>query len=182
MGQPDLSYEYDQGARTLRLYQQDGDRRSVIFEGRPDIDGIIRDDDGQAVGRKLGDSVVLLDPDTLPGAGARSEDGQPKLCPDPREDRGGQKNEKDIQYQMQISGLGRGLAVRLPSNTTDPNRDDEVVFDGCRESDGTMLEAKSTGYLAMMRDEPFFWQNIMVPKLLKQAQNQVTAAAGRPIE
>jgi hypothetical protein len=182
VGQPDLSYEYDQGARTLRLYQQDGDRRSVIFLGRPDIDGIIRDDDGQAVGRKLGDSVVLLDPDTLPGAGARSDDGQPKLCPDPREDRGGQKNEKDIQYQMQISGLGRGLAVRLPSNTTDPDRDPYVYFDGCRESDDTMLEAKSTGYLDMMQNKPFFWEEFIVPKMLKQARNQFAAAAGRSIE
>ena len=182
VGQPDLSYEYDEGARTLRLYQQDGDRRSVIFEGRPDIDGIIRDDDGQAVGRKLGDSVVLLDPDTLPGAGARSDDGQPKLCPDPREDRGGQKNEKDIQYQMQISGLGRGLAVRLPSNTTDPDRDPYVYFDSCRESDDTMLEAKSTGYLDMMQNKPFFWEEFIVPKMLKQARNQFAAAAGRSIE
>jgi hypothetical protein len=182
VGQPDLSYEYDQGARTLRLYQQDGDRRSVVFQGRPDIFGIIRDDDGQAVGRKLGDSVVLLDPDTLPGGGSRSDDGQPKLCPDPSNDRGGQKNEKDIQYQMQISGLGRGLAVRLPSRSTDPDRDPYVYFDGCRESDDTMLEAKSTGYLDIMRNKPFLWEEFIVPKMLKQADNQVTAAAGRPIE
>jgi restriction endonuclease fold toxin 5 of polymorphic toxin system len=179
---PDLSYEFDQGANRLRLFRQDGDSRSLVFEGRPDADGIIRDNDGHAVGRKLDDSVVIIDPDTLPGAGTRNDDGRPKLCPDPGDDRGGQKNEKDIQYQMQISGLGRGLAVRLPSRSTDPKRDAYVVFDGCRESDGTMLEAKSTGYLAMMRDKPFFWREIMMPKIYKQAENQVTAAAGRPIE
>ena len=179
---PDLSYEFDQGANRLRLFRQDGDGRSLVFEGRPDAHGIIRDNDGHAVGRKLNDSVVIIDPDTLPSAGARNDDGRPKLCPDPGDDRGGQKNEKDIQYQMQISGLGRGLAVRLPSRSTDPKRDPYVYFDGCRESDDTMLEAKSTGYLAMMRDKPFFWEEIIVPKLVTQARNQVTAAAGHPIE
>ena len=182
VGQPDLSYEYDQGARTLRLYQQDGDRRSVIFLGRPDIDGIIRDDDGQAVGRKLGDSVVLLDPDTLPGAGSRSDDGRPKLCPDPGDDRKGQKSDKDLDYQTQISGLEGGQAVRLPSRSDDPKRDDYVYFDGCRESDGTMLEAKGTGYLAMMRKSQSFWDNKIMEDFYEQAGNQIQAAAGRPIE
>ncbi len=179
---PDLSFEFDEGAGRLRLYRQDGDSRSLVFEGRPDADGIIRDNDGHAIGRKLDGSVVILDPDTLPGAGTRNDDGRPKLCPDESKDRGGQKNEKDIQYQMQITGLARGLAVRLPSRSTDPNRDPYVVFDGCRESDGTMLEAKSTGYLAMMRDKPFFWREIIMPKFYTQARNQITAAAGRPIE
>src|SRR5713226_5192214 len=178
----DLSFEFDEGAGRLRLYRQDGDSRSLVFEGRPDADGIIRDNDGHAIGRKLDGSVVILDPDTLPGAGTRNDDGRPKLCPDESKDRGGQKNEKDIQYQMQITGLARGLAVRLPSRSTDPNRDPYVVFDGCRESDGTMLEAKSTGYLAMMRDKPFFWREIIMPKFYTQARNQITAAAGRPIE
>ncbi len=30
---PDLSFEYDEGARRLRLYRQDGDSRSLVFEG-----------------------------------------------------------------------------------------------------------------------------------------------------
>jgi hypothetical protein len=38
------------------------------------------------------------------------------------------------------------------------------------------------GYLTMMRDKPFFWEEFIVPKFLKQADNQLTAAAGRPIE
>jgi hypothetical protein len=177
----DLSYEFDQGANRLRLFRQDGDSRSLVFEGHPDADGIIRDNDGHAVGRKLDDSVVIIDPDTPPGAGSLKHDG-PKLCPDEGKDRGGQKNEKDIQYQMQITGLARGLAVRLPSRSTDPNREPYVVFDGCRESDGTMLEAKSTGFLAMMRKSPSFWENKIMEGFYQQADHQVTAAAGRPIE
>jgi len=61
---PDLSFEFDEGAGRLRLYRQDGDSRSLVFEGRPDADGIIRDNDGHAIGRKLDGSVVILDPDT----------------------------------------------------------------------------------------------------------------------
>jgi Restriction endonuclease fold toxin 5 len=152
------------------------------LEGHPDADGIIRDNDGRAIGRRIEGSVVILDPDTLPGARTRIDDGRPKLWPDESKDRGGQKNEKDIEYQMQITGLGRGLAVRLPSRSTDPNREPYVVFDGCRESDGTMIEAKSTGFLAMMRKSPSFWENKIIEEFYKQADHQVTAAAGRPIE
>jgi hypothetical protein len=170
-GQPDLSYEYDQGAGTLRLYQQDGERRSIVFQGRPDIDGIIRDDDGQAVGRKLGDSVVMLDSDALPDS--KSQDGEPKLCPDPEDDRPGDKKTKDIAYQKQITGLGAGLAVRLPSRSDDPARDPYVYFDGCRENDGTMLEAKGTGYLEMLeRDSDYPWDGVEA-KMLDQAKRQL---------
>jgi hypothetical protein len=179
---PDLSYEFDQGANRLRLFRQNGDSRSLVFEGRPDADGIIRDNDGHAVGRKLDDSVVIIDPDTLPGAGTRNDDGRPKLCPDPGDDRKGRKSDKDLDYQTQISGLKRGLAVRLPSRSDDPRRDDYVYFDGCRESDGTMLEAKGTGYLAMMRKSPSFWDDKIMEDFYEQADHQVTAAAGRKIE
>jgi hypothetical protein len=180
VGQPDLSYEYDQGAGTLRLYQQDGERRSIVFQGRPDIDGIIRDDDGQAVGRKLGDSVVMLDSDALPDS--KSQDGEPKLCPDPEDDRPGDKKTKDIAYQKQITGLGAGLAVRLPSRSDDPARDPYVYFDGCRENDGTMLEAKGTGYLEMLeRDSDYPWDGVEA-KMLDQAKRQLQAAGDRSIE
>jgi hypothetical protein len=179
---PDLSYEFDQGANRLRLFRQDGDSRSLVFEGRPDADGIIRDNDGHAVGRKLDDSVVMIDPDTLPGAGSRNDDGRPKLCPDPSDDRKGRKSDKDLDYQTQISGLARGLAVRLPSRSDDPRRDDYVYFDGCRESDGTMLEAKGTGYLAMMRKSKSFWDDKIMEDFYEQADHQITAAAGRRIE
>ena len=183
VGQPDLSYEYDEGARTLRLYQQDGDRRSVIFLGRPGIDGIIRDDDGQAVGRKLGDSVVLLDPDTLPG-GKNSEDNAPKLCPSPSKDRPGAR-EKDIAYQAYVSRLVNpdapltpGLAVKL----VNPATGDDVYFDDCRRRDSTMIDAKGTGYLDMLEKESDYPWDGVEAKMLKQARRQIQAAAGRAIE
>ena len=60
-----------------------------------------------------------------------------------------------------------------------------VMFDGCRESDGTMLEAKSIGYLKFMVGvdawEPFYTG---ADKIMKQAYAQWLAAgaAGRQVE
>ena len=45
-----------------------------------------------------------------------------------------------------------------------------------------MLEAKGTGYLAMMRKSPSFWDNKIMEEFYQQAGNQIQAAAGRPIE
>ena len=181
---PDLRYEYDQGAATLRLYQQDGDRRSIVFQGRPDADGIIRDNDGHAVGRKLGDSVVMLDPDALPGAGAGSPRGpggdKPKLCPDPTEESTEGRKDRSIEYQAYVSGLPPGLDVKL----TDPATGKDVKFDGCRESDGTMLEAKGPGYLEHLRsDRPIPWHN-MEADFDEQAERQSRSAlaSGRQVE
>jgi Restriction endonuclease fold toxin 5 len=58
-----------------------------------------------------------------------------------------------------------------------------VVFDGCRESDGTMLEAKGPGYAWAMRGPDQWMRNYDgLPDIMKQAQAQSEAAAGRAIE
>lgn len=184
--QPDLSFEFDEGAGRLRLYRQDNDGRSLVFEGRPDADGIIRDDEGHAIGRKLDGSVVIIDPDALPGAGSdRGGDGRPKLCPDSGDDRPGGKKDKDLAYQAYVSSLVNpeeplepGLAVKL----FNPIAGKDVYFDDCRRSDGTMIEAKGTGYLEMLRKTTLMpWKGVET-QMLGQAKRQLQAAGTRPIE
>lgn len=176
----DLSYEYDAGAGRLRLYRQDGDNRILAFDGHPDIDGIIRDKDGRAIGRRVDGSVVVLDPDTLQG----SRDEEPKLCPAPTNDRQGPK-EKDIDYQHYVSTrvnpdapLPRGLAVKLYNPVTGK----DVYFDDCRLTDGTMIDAKGTGYLDMLKKKSEYpWAGVE-EGMQEQAERQLQAARTRAIE
>lgn len=60
---------------------------------------------------------------------------------------------------------------------------DWVHFDDCRLADGTMIEAKGTGYLAMLSkgEETQPWKGVE-DGLLRQADSQFEAARGRPIE
>ncbi len=50
------------------------------------------------------------------------------------------RSEGSLAYQEQITGRPPGLEVKLNG----------VRFDGCREEDGTMLEAKGPGYADKM--------------------------------
>jgi hypothetical protein len=58
-----------------------------------------------------------------------------------------------------------------------------VVFDDCRLLDGTMIDAKGTGYLQQLSygEERYPWLGIQ-EKMLKRARSQLEAAQGRPIE
>lgn len=85
---------------------------------------------------------------------------------------GGMSN-RAAAYQQQITGLPRGLAVTL----------NDVIFDGCRESDGTMLEAKGPGYEWPLRIDgtyPDFYKG--AERIMAQAQAQNRAANGRRVE
>jgi hypothetical protein len=186
-GREDLKYEYDEDARIVTLYRDEDGHRTFLLEAKPDFDGIIRDATGRAIGRKIGDSAVVLDPDMLPGADRRIGDKGPEVCPDPAPDRPGGMSERASTYQEQISGLAPGLAVRLPSRSDDPNRDPYVYFDGCIDGVGgdraTMLDAKGgDGFLDMLVHRHSFFEDVIMEKLAKQANRQVTAANGRPIE
>lgn len=58
-----------------------------------------------------------------------------------------------------------------------------VMFDGCRESDGTMLDAKGPGYEGPMRGPDARMENYTGSQgIMTQAKAQWEAAAGRQIE
>lgn len=105
-------------------------------------------------------------------ASARSQD-RPQLCPDPSAESTAGRSERALAYQQQITGLKPGLEVKLNG----------VRFDGCREEDGTMLEAKSPGFTNKM-DTPDEWQDWFTGerKIESQMQNQSAAASDRTVE
>jgi hypothetical protein len=55
------------------------------------------------------------------------------------------------------------------------------AFDDCRESDGTMIEAKGLGYAEMLQDR-YLGEEVIPGRWLKQARSQVAAAGARDVE
>ncbi len=179
---PEVRYRYDQEAGTLELFRFDEQhQRQVIVAGRADAEGVFRDDEGRALGRKL-DGSVIVDPDALPDAarGSDSERDEPRVCPAPTEENIVGRKERALAYQEQITGLPRGLSVKL----WNPKSGKYVDFDGCRESDGTMLEAKGPGYLDLLQDKNPFVRASVEAGLNSQAlrQSEATKPSGRQIE
>jgi hypothetical protein len=205
---PDTSYRYDDDTRVLDLWRGS----DKLFSGQAGKDGIFRDETGNAIGRVLDGSLALdpgavaaiaipqKRPDGDPGpavvAGTAAtigeiqfstsqiradvaNDNEPKACPDPGPDRPGGKSQDAINYQVQISGLpilpdGTPMAVLLNG----------VMFDGCRLSDGHMLEAKGIR-LAWALYMPFVWlfETWNAGRdFLAQAKAQSAAAPDRVIE
>jgi hypothetical protein len=135
----------------------------------------------------LGGSLVF-DADSLAGAkaeaGARSERDEPKLCPDPSPDVPHGASERAQAYQEQISALNnpqRPLPADMAVSLENPLTGRNVVFDDCRESDGTMIEAKGPGYAGLMKSN-FLADKIRDEDGLPQAGRQVDAAGTRDVE
>ena len=186
-GEPGLSYSFDEPAGLLRLHDGEAGQQTVA-EARLRPDGILAETEtGLPIARMVNGSLVF-DADSLAesaaGAGARSERDEPKLCPDPDPDVPHGASERAIAYQEQISRLNNprrplpaGMAVSLENPLTGKN----VAFDDCRESDGTMIEAKGPGYAGLMESD-WLAEKIWREKIRPQAESQIAAAGGRDIE
>jgi hypothetical protein len=168
----------------LTLTQDDGiGGHWKLTDARRGSDDLFRDGDGKPIARVLPDGSILIEPAALPSGKSDTED-EPKLCPRPGPDHPGARP-KDIAYQQYISmlvngqPLGAGLAIRLRN----PFTGRYVHFDDCRLADGTMIEAKGTGYADLlargMDRKP--WSGV-VERLLRQADRQLKAAGARPVE
>jgi hypothetical protein len=185
-GQPDIDYHLDQDTGHLLLYRNG----EVLFDGMPGADGLFHGTDGSTFGRMVNGTMVL-DPAVLSSNGASTSTAetsdahagaqatsdtsgdQPKLCPAPTADWPGGKSDRAQAYQAQITGLPPGLAVALNG----------IVFDGCRVSDGTLLEAKGLGYAWALRGSDGWMDKYQgVAGIMDQAKKQSKAAAGRAIE
>ena len=196
---PDIRFKYDEDAGVFTIHRDGGDGSTYGFSGRPDADGVFRDDQGRAFARRLADGTIIIDPDALPGpkTDSATTNPQPKLCPDPSADvpRGlhGPDGEIDpakidnaARYQRYVSEVVNGkenaLDIGLGVALTDPATGKSVVFDECRQSDGTMIDAKQGG-LKMMEntDYPQAWQGTL-KKWIGDAERQLRAAGDREIE
>jgi hypothetical protein len=181
-----LDYRFSE--MRLTLIQNDAnDGARLLFSGMPDQDGLYRDESGAIVGRAVGNSFMLdnagvaamnaAQSDSRTSSAAATDDpsDQPKLCPDPSPDVPGNKSGRSLAYQTQISGLPPGTAILYNS----------VMFDGCRTTDGTLLEAKGPGIAQHITDDGE-WKSYIIDSgkadLDKQLIRQSIAAGGRMIE
>src|SRR5579859_1250103 len=174
-GHDNVRYNYDEGM--LRIAETDeAGSEHVLFYGGPDEDRLYRDKDGTIVGRAL-DNGVVLDQDAplfrKPQASTTTD--EPRLCPDPGPDQPGGMSLRAAAYQHQITGLPPGMAVTLNG----------VIFDGCRESDGTMLEAKGPGYEWPLLAYGFYRDDYQGKKAIMvqaERQNNAVEGTGRKVE
>jgi hypothetical protein len=186
-GDPALHYAFDEPAGVLRLYRDGEKGQETVVSAQMRSGGVLADrDTGRPVARLI-DGKLVIDTDSLPelarDARALKGDDEPKLCPDPSEDVRHGASARAIAYQAQISRsnnpqrpMAPGMAVRLDNPVTGKS----VAFDDCRESDGTMIEAKGPGFAHQLPYQ--YSETSLVPGWVKQATDQVAAAGGRDVE
>ncbi len=202
-GHPDITYHYDGDIGHFTLYDSD---HALLFTGITNGDGVIRTEDGDAIGRRIGgtivmDSTILPDeaeaiPDSQIDAEgvneARSQaqakadaiaGTQPQLCPDPLPDRPGYKSPLSMAYQQYVNTLvnpehplSPGLAVYFFNAETGRS----VAFDDCYATNGIPVDAKGYGLERMIQNTKM--AGFLGASFTKQASRQVGAAAGRPID
>lgn len=197
---PEFSYKYDHDTGLLTVTRQNGDGTTdVVFSGHHGNDAVFRDENGNAIGRYLGDSVALdadsvrgyearqrSDAQAPPGAIAQSTTttrNDPEVCPDPEPDKpGGKINEGGIAYEEHVGKVvrgvvppGLGLAIRM----TKPDGS-SVYLDNCVDETHSLIEAKGFNYgvayekwVTTGDNRPWiFYEN----RMMKQAASQVAVA------
>ena len=200
---PDYSYKYDQDTGRLTVTRQNADGTSeTVFSGHHDKDAVFRDENGNAIGRYLGDSVALdadavrgyearrrSDAQARPGAivqsTARTRD-DPEACPAPALDKpGGKSNKGAVAYEeevgIEVEGVvppHAGLAIRMTRPDGSP-----VYLDNCVNQTHSLIEAKGFNYGKALNklmtkgdDRPWRWYE---STMMKQAARQVEVAEAR---
>jgi len=185
-GDGDLRYAWDQDETTLQITQGTG---KIVLSANLGADGQFYDDRKQVVGRIL-DNRLLLDTAAIRAELPKDtdEDEDPKLCPVPGKDKAGRTSlagEKDKDYEdyvkRQINPANptpRGFGVQLPN----PAGGRPVNYDDCQRQTGILIEAKGTGYAGPIAREKSFMRDIFGAAWRAQAERQVKASGGRPIE
>ncbi|MGB6176652.1 MAG: hypothetical protein WBF43_10040 [Methylocella sp.] len=121
--------------------------------------------------------------DTAVSAAQVEAKQDPNVCPDPGPDVPHGASERAQEYQELISALNnpqRPLPAGLAVSLINPVTGKPVVFDDCRESDGTMIEAKGPGYAERLANA--FIAKSLAKEWTDQAQRQLAASGGRGLE
>ena len=198
-GETDLRYSLDDDTGALRFLRQTETGQDVVALARRGRDGIFFEvETGLPVARVVGGSLVFdaaslaneaEDAQTRANTPARASietdtTDKPQLCPDPGPDAPHGASERAIAYQAQISALNnpqRPLPPGLAVSLSDPVAGRRVVYDDCRESDGTMIEAKGPGFARLLQYS-YFAKEVLPALWGKQASRQVAAAGPRDLE
>jgi hypothetical protein len=184
-GLPGLRYAWNQDETTLRLAYGAADGTRHDFTAELNEDGLFRDERGRAVGRALPGGGVVIDAAAVSADLAQRD--EPNLCPAPGPDKQGRgaAGEKDRDYEDYVKLLvnpdnptPRGWGVQLP-NPADNGK--LVFYDDCQRTTGMMVEAKGTGYDALLAKNFLQFNKSLAGEWLDQSGRQIQASAGRPI-
>jgi hypothetical protein len=201
---PNISYRYDEGVLTLSYRNSDGSSVD-LFHGLSGPDGLYRDEEGNVIGRNLGDGHgFVLDPDALPALAAKAKvkakdqldqdaiiaalhsisqaaaQSEPRVCPDPSADPGGISSLRAGMYQWQVCGMPPGFGVLFNGKR----------YDGCELPEGTLLECKGQGFANIMNGSPaddwpwpawFSRPGKGIRRITEQMREQSEAAGGRTV-
>jgi hypothetical protein len=194
-GHAGINYTYNDDSRVFALYD---DNNEVLFTGTASGDGLIRTEDGDVIGRRV-DGTVLIDANIIPDDETEAENSaqsraqvqaravattsEPSLCPVPLPDRPGFKSTRSMAYQQYVNilvnpehPLTPGLAVYF----SNPETGKTVAFDDCYQTRGDPAEAKGPGIARMVQNAKM--ARFLAISFTKQAERQVDAAGGRPID
>jgi hypothetical protein len=199
-GSSDLHYRLDADTGLLSFSHETAAATELAALARQGQDGIFFDTEtGIPVARNVGGSLVfdaasLADvaedkrarsqADAAVRAGAEARTDSPQLCPDPGPDVPHGASPRAIAYQAQISALNnpeRPLPPGVAVSLSDPASGKPVVFDDCRESDGTMIEAKGPGYAKLLQSR-YFSEEVLPYRWRTQAAKQISASGGRGLD
>jgi hypothetical protein len=171
---PGLHYAWNRDETQIEFTYDGGDGTPRKFTAQLQ-DDLFRDERGHVVGRVLPDGTVAID--TAAVSPDLADEDEPKLCPAPSKDRGG--NERGRDYEDYVKSVvnpdnptPRGMGYALL------NAGDPVVYDDCQHSTGMMVEAKGD-YAGVLSFEQ--GRNSLKEQWLDQSGRQLAAAGERPI-
>jgi hypothetical protein len=191
-GDPNLHYALDDATGRLQLYRrtEDGGKEQIAIAQRGRNGIFFETETGLPIAREVkgglafdSDSLAEMTGDEGTEAQSEQKDDEPRLCPDPGPDAPHGASERAKAYQKQISALNnpqRPLPEGIAVSLTNPATGRPVVYDDCRESDGTMIEAKGPGYGRMLGSQ--YFRDKFTDRWRRQASRQIAASGGRPLE
>jgi len=110
---------------------------------------------------------------TQTSSNTAANDNEPQACPDPSyEPSSVGRTREQLLYQAQITGNRLGWHVVL----------NEIGYDGCRESDQHMLEAKMVNGWFLLVPEKYRTRLDDYNNIMNQARDQSTHSGGRQVE
>ena len=177
-GAPGLRYAYYPDETALYLTY-----RGRVLLVQPGRDGMLRDHNGVIVGRGTRTDIKVIDPAAV--ARELAEKDEPKLCPKPGPDKAGGKREKDLDYEdyvKQFINPGAPTPRRFSVSLLNPVTGRAVHYDDCQRQTGIMIEAKGTGYAAIIAKENWYVFRGVTTDWLEQSLRQVQASKGRPVQ
>lgn len=201
---PDISFEKDDPAGTLRLTARGSDGSEIVVVGQNQRGLYVDIRTGQSIGRDLGGQLYLdLDAvrdaidDRAPQSSQGEPDGrpkaaadEPKLCPAPTDDKGHGSSERAKAYENDVHARVNPIAPiprEFGVNVLNPLTGKSVFFDDCFRytgdlvdgdmKAGDLVEAKGERYEYLYSKD---WPTAMDDNVT-QAQNQLEAADARGV-